>query len=180
MNNLGDFVTDDGDIHNSDLGTITNYADFLLGYTSGIRNYGVINNTASGFLSFGGGFSNYDGAVVYNHGTFKNCCNDGLLENYGTIHNYKVFVHDGWQSNNHATIYNYAGGTITVLRDIFRNYGTINNDYGATIAISNLGDHGVINNFETVNNDGMMTFDCETVISGPVNGNEPVDVCAFH
>lgn len=147
-----------------------------------IDNHGILSNADK--IDNEGTINNHD--TINNEGTIDN--DNGIIENTGSINNLETIRNDGTINNlfggvinnddtldNFSTIINLFGGTINNSYMI-NNHGVVDNscnfDNGGTI-----NNHGTINNAEIFNNPGMIDNFCTGIINGPINGNQPIDLC---
>ena len=162
---LGDYatLTNNGAFTNAGLfNTSSRAGDFVNHQGGTLVNSGTLNQGGLGV------FSNLAGSKITNTGRINMF--ESMLDNRGTIENsgtMEVF-HFGSYQNLGGRLENWSGGA-------FVNAGSVSNLENSTI--NNSG--SIINNRNLINA-GTMNNLCGGTVTGPVNGNQPVGVCAVN
>jgi hypothetical protein len=149
------YIESDGTMEITSTGSLDNFGE--------INIFGVMNNSGTidniGFMSVDsfGHLVNTATGEIDNSGTIENFAGE-TITNYGTIFS-------SGRIENDATFNNY--GTLEI-DDEFNNSGVLNNN--GTIAVTDFG---------LLENEGIINNDCEGVINGSVQGNQPLPACLF-
>ena len=155
-------LTNDGVFTNAGLFNSTSHSGDVVN-----RKGGTLTNSGTLNLSGQGAISNLAGATITNSGRIN--VFDSLLDNRGTIDN------TGTVEIFHFGSFQNLGGLLEIkLGGDFTNAGSASNLAGGTI--NNAG--SIINNRNLLNA-GTINNLCGGTVTGPVNGNQPVDVCSI-
>lgn len=193
INNVGGLITHSAGAEFTNSGTVDNDAasNFVLGDLATFKNGGTFTNAGVfNTTSRSGDLVNQKGGVLANSGTWNQdgvgvlfnlaggkITNSGrinifnsLLDNRGSFENtgtLEVF-HFGAYQNLGSQLDNRTGG-------VFTNTGSASN-----LANSTINNSGSIVNDRKLVNAGVINNLCGGTVTGPVNGNQPVNVCSIN
>ena len=193
INNIGGLITHSAGAGFTNSGTVDNDADsnFVLGELATFKNTGTFTNAGVfNTTSRSGDLVNHKGGVLTNSGTWNQdgagvlsnlaggkITNSGrinifnsLLDNRGSVENtgtIEVF-HFGAYQNLGGKLDNRTGGVFTITGSASNLANSTINNSGSIVNNRNLVNAGVMNNL------------CCGTVTGPVNGNQPVNVCSIN